>query len=262
MIASRDADCVPELVVDGHIATLRLRRPARLNRLSRQDLLEIIRHCESINAAPEVRVVVLTADTTGQAKPVFSAGYDVSGFDSDAHDPHLFENTVNAVAQLRPVAIAGLNGSVYGGATDLILACDLRIALPDLSWRMPACALGLHYYPSGLHRYLNAFGPDRTRQLFLTAQPVGSEELHKWGVLMELVQSDDWTHRLYTLSQQVAQLAPLATQGTKASIDELARGIADESQLRRRERCCANSGDFLEGRQAMAERRTPVFKGH
>lgn len=262
MITSSDAGCLPELTVEGHIATLRLRRPARLNCLSNQDLLEIIRHCESINAERDVRVVVLTADTTGQSKPIFSAGYDVSGFDSDGYDPHLFENTVNAVAQLRPVVIAGLNGSVYGGATDLILACDLRIAQPNLSWRMPACALGLHYYPSGLHRYLNAFGPDRTRQLFLTAQPVGSEDLHMWGVLMELVQGDDWPHRLRKLSQGVAQLAPLATQATKASIDELARGLSDESRLRSRERCCANSEDFREGRQAMAERRTPVFKGH
>lgn len=261
MIAPSDSGCAPELTIEGHIATLRLRRPTRLNRLSRQDLLEIIRHCASINAEREVRVVVLTADTTGQAKPVFSAGYDVTGFDSDEHDPHLFENAVNAVAQLRPVVIAGLNGSVYGGATDLILACDLRIALHDLSWRMPACGLGLHYYPSGLRRYLNAFGPDRTRQLFLTAQPVGSDELNKWGVVMELVQSDDWSQRLDTLCQQVAQLAPLATQATKASIDELAMGVADESQLRSRERCCANSDDFREGRQAMTERRTPVFKG-
>lgn len=257
----REDGLAPGLTVDGHVATLSLRRPARLNRLSGADLIEFLHHCEAIDSQPDIRVVVLTADTEGQARPVFSAGYDVSGFDGVDHDPLLFERTVDAVAQLRPVVIAGLNGSVYGGATDLVLACDLRVGLPNLTWRMPACALGLHYYPSGLRRYVDAFGPDRARQLFLTANPVSSEQLHQWGVLMELVAADVWSQRLNALAQQVAQLAPLAVQGTKASIRELAAGKGDEAVLREREQRCADSEDFREGRQAMAERRPPVFKG-
>jgi enoyl-CoA hydratase/carnithine racemase len=251
----------PGLSIDGPVATLSLRRPARLNRLSGADLIALLEHCETIDAQPDIRVVVLTADTERQTRPVFSAGYDVSGFDGSDHDPLLFERTVDAVAQLRPVVIAGLNGSVYGGATDLVLACDLRVGLPNLAWRMPACALGLHYYPNGLRRYLNAFGPNRMRQLFLTANPVCSEQLHKWGVLMELVAADVWAQSLNALAQQVAQLAPLAAQGTKASIRELAAGQWNETAMRERELCCADSVDFREGRQAMAERRPPVFKG-
>jgi enoyl-CoA hydratase/carnithine racemase len=49
------------------------------------------------------------------------------------------------LARARPVTICALNGSVYGGATDVVLACDLRIGLQGLEWRMPATALGLHY---------------------------------------------------------------------------------------------------------------------
>lgn len=252
---------VPDLTVDGHVATLSLRRPARLNRLNRADLIELLHHCEAIDSQPDIRVVVLTADTGGQTRPVFSAGYDVSSFDGADHDPLLFERTVDAVALLRPVVIAGLNGSVYGGATDLVLACDLRIGLPNLTWRMPACALGLHYYPSGLRRYLDALGSDRTRQLFLTANPVSSEQLHQWGILMELVAPEDWPLRLDALAQQVAQLSPLAAQGTKTSIRELAGGQGDEAVLRERERRCADSEDFREGCLAMAERRPPIFKG-
>lgn len=257
----REDGLAPGLTVDGNVATLSLRRPARLNRLSGADLIELQHHCEAIDAQPDIRVVVLTADTEGQAHPVFSAGYDVSGFDGADHDPLLFERTIDMVAQLRPVVIAGLNGSVYGGATDLVLACDLRVGLPNLTWRMPACALGLHYYLSGLRRYVDAFGPDRARQLFLTANPVSSEQLHHWGVLMELVAADVWSQRLNALAQQVVQLAPLAAQGTKASVRELAAGQGDEAVLRERERRCADSEDFREGRQAMAERRPPVFKG-
>jgi enoyl-CoA hydratase/carnithine racemase len=261
MSDAHDDGLAPGLSVDGAVATLCLRRPGRLNRLSSADLIEIQHHCAAIDAQPDIRVVVLTADTSGQSRPVFSAGYDVAGFDAEAHDPRLFEHTVDAVARLRPVVIAGLNGSVYGGATDLVLACDLRIGLQALSWRMPACALGLHYYPRGLRRYVDAFGSERMRQLFLTADPVTSGQLHQWGVLMELVPAEAWPERLAALAQKVAQLAPLAAQGTKASIRELAAGVADESVLLERERLCAASDDFREGRQAMAERRPPVFKG-
>lgn len=251
----------PSLTTEGTVATLTLRRPHRLNRLSSTDLLDIQRHCEAIQHNPSIRAVVLTADTTGQARPVFSAGYDVAGFDSEHHDPRLFERTVDAVANLRPVVIAGMNGSVYGGATDLVLACDLRVGLPGLAFRMPACTLGLHYYPSGLRHYLSAFGPDRTRQLFLTGNPVSSEALHQWGTLMALVPPDQWSQQLAALAQQVAQLAPLAAQGTKASIRELALGQANEAELLAREQRCTASEDFREGRQAMAERRPPMFKG-
>jgi enoyl-CoA hydratase/carnithine racemase len=261
MSDARDEGLAPELCIDGAVATISLRRPGQLNRLHSADLIRIQQHCKAIDSQHDVRVVVLTANTAGQSRPVFSAGYDIAGFDAEAHDPRLFERTVDAVAQLRPVVVAGLNGSVYGGATDLVLACDLRIGLPDLSWRMPACALGLHYYPSGLRRHVDVFGSQRTRQLFLTADSVTSGQLHQWGVLMELVAAEVWPQRLAALAQQVAQLAPLAAQGTKASIREVAAGDAHEAVLLERERLCAVSEDFREGRQAMTERRPPVFKG-
>lgn len=262
MTQLRSEGLAPGLDVQGPVATLTLRRPARLNCLSPDDLHELQRHCARINEEPAIRVVIFTADTAGQSRPVFSAGFDIAGFDDGDHDPHLFERTVDALAGLRPVLIAGLNGSVYGGATDLVLACDLRLGLRQISWRMPACALGLHYYPCGLKRYLQAFGTERTRQLFLTAETVGSEQLHQWSVLMALVDPSDWSARLTALAQQVAALAPLAAQGTKASLRELAAGTADIVALRAREAFCAASEDFREGRQAMAERRPPVFKGH
>jgi enoyl-CoA hydratase/carnithine racemase len=251
----------PELTINGPVAILRLRRPAKMNRLTPVDLIELQRLCRAVDAQTDIRVLVLTADTAGQARPVFSAGYDIEGFDEKDHDPHLFEQTVDVVARLRPVVVAGLNGSVYGGATDMVLACDLRIGMPGLVWRMPACALGLHYYPSGLRRYVAAFGVDRTRQLFLTAQAVSSEQLQRWGVLMELVAADDWPTRLQVLGQQLAGLAPMAAQGTKATLSELARGHANDAVLRQREALCATSEDFREGRQALVERRTPLFIG-
>jgi hypothetical protein len=134
---------LPLLTRAGGVATLTLRRPSQRNSLTDDDLLALLAHFESLNADPSVRVLVLTADTRGQGRPVFSAGYNVAGFNKDPESPQFFERVADALEKARPITVCALNGSVYGGATDLVLACDLRVALRGMEWRMPACALGL-----------------------------------------------------------------------------------------------------------------------
>ena len=171
MTALSTAATVPQLTIEGGVATIVLNRPAQRNRLENQDLQTLLAHFDRIEADPSVRVLVLTANTAGQPKPVFCAGYDIGGFDETAHGSTAFEKIPDRLAGLRPVTLCALNGSVYGGATDLVLACDLRIGLDGVEWRMPATALGLHYYPSGLQRYVSRFGVLAARRAFLTARP-------------------------------------------------------------------------------------------
>ena len=68
----------------------------------------------------------------------------------------------------RPVTVAALHGGVYGGATDLALACDFRVGAHGIDMFMPAARLGLHYYRSGLERYVSRLGLDNAKRLFLT----------------------------------------------------------------------------------------------
>ncbi len=261
MASSNMTDLSPGLLRDGAVATLTLRRPGKLNRLTQQDLHTLQDHCEALTQDVSVRVVVLTADTTNQKRPVFCAGYDVDGFDGRDHDPNLFENTVKRLAQLPQVVLAVVNGSVYGGATDMVLACDLRIGLNGSEFRMPACALGLHYYPSGLQRYVQVLGLDATRQAFLTANAMPVERLVALGAFISQHGAQEVATAGETLAQQVAQLAPLATQATKASLNEIGQGQYLIGALREREARCLASADFTEGRRAFAERRPPKFTG-
>ena len=92
------------------------------------DLNSLLAHFDAINRNTAVQVVVLRADTSGQKQAVFSAGYHVGGFDNDPMAPLFFEKIPEALERLRPVTICALNGSVYGGATDLVLACDFTVA--------------------------------------------------------------------------------------------------------------------------------------
>ncbi len=252
---------VPVLHVEGGLATITLNRPAQRNRLENADLKALLAHFETIDRNPAVRVLVLTANTAGQPKPVFCAGYDIGGFDEPGHGSTFFEEIPETLARLRPVTICALNGSVYGGATDVVLACDLRIGLQGIEWRMPATALGLHYYPSGLQRYVSRFGLAGAKRAFLTARPFSAEQLHAMGLFEALLDATDWDVVLAQLVGDVLKLAPLAVQETKKSLNEIAAGHVDEHRLREREHMTSRSADFGEGRTAFAERRPPVFTG-
>jgi enoyl-CoA hydratase/carnithine racemase len=251
----------PVLHIEGGVATITLNRPAQRNRLENGDLKALLAHFEAVNQNAEVRVLVLTANTEGQPKPVFCAGYDISGFNEPGHGSSFFEEIPDALAQLRPVTLCALNGSVYGGATDVVLACDLRMGLQGIEWRMPATALGLHYYPSGLQRYVSRFGVNGAKRAFLTARPFSAEQLQAMGLFEAVVSAADWQATQDALVQDILALAPLAVQETKRSINEIARGDYDEARLRAREDMTSHSADFAEGRAAFAERRKPVFNG-
>jgi enoyl-CoA hydratase/carnithine racemase len=255
-------DGPPRLAVEGGVAHIRLSRPALRNSLTDEDLGVLLEHFARVDADAAVRVLVLDADTRGQPRPVFSAGYHVGGLDRPGAGPQLFERIPDALEALRPVTICALNGSVHGGATDLVLACDLRVALAGTEWRMPAAALGLHYYPSGLRRYVSRFGVDLAKRAFLTAQPLPVEQLAAAGLFEQILPQADFDAAIKALVAQVAGLAPLAAQATKRSLNEIAAGRWDEPTLRERERLTQQSADFAEGRRAFAERRTPRFSGH
>jgi enoyl-CoA hydratase/carnithine racemase len=247
-------------IADG-VATLTLNRPAQRNRLENTDLSALLQHFDHINQDMAVRAVVLTANTSDQPKPVFCAGYDIGGFSDADHGSTAFEKVPEALAQLRPITICALNGSVYGGATDLVLASDLRLALEGVEWRMPAAALGLHYYPSGLQRYVSHFGIAAAKRAFLTAQVFSSADLQALGLFESFSSTADFPMQLASLVNDVLALAPLAAQATKRSLNEIAAGHYDEARLREREISSSRTEDFAEGLKAFAERRKPVFKG-
>lgn len=255
------AESPPTLQRQGPVATLCLNRPASRNSLHDVDLHTLLSQFAELDADPSVRVLLLTARTDGQRRPVFCAGYHVGGFDGEAHDPRLFERVSEALAALRPVTVCALGGSVYGGATDLVLACDLRVALAGTEWRMPANALGLHYYPSGLRRYVAGFGLAAAKRAFLTARPLPIERLDALGLFESVADADGFDAAVQQLVADVAALAPLSTQATKRSLDELARGLYDEPAMRAREALTTGSADFAEGRAAFAQRRAARFIG-
>lgn len=251
----------PLLHLEEGVARITLNRPAQRNRLENDDLQILLKHIAHIHDDHRFKVLVLTANTQGQPQPVFCAGYDIGGFAEPGQGSSAFEQVPNALARMRPITICALNGSVYGGATDLVLACDLRLGLKDLQWRMPAAALGLHYYPSGLRRYVSQFGVAATKRAFFSGKVFSGRELQHLGVLEVCDDAVQLQSALNQLVVDVMGMAPLAVQATKQSIQEIAAGLDDTSVLHEREMASTRTEDFAEGLKAFAERRKPVFKG-
>lgn len=248
---------LPRCQVEGARATVRLNRPANHNRLHRADLLTLQRHCAELATQSHVRVVVLQAEG-----PTFCAGFNLDELDADAQGgPQLFEQTVEAIEALPMPTICRLQGSVFGGATDLALACDFRIGVTGMSLRMPAARIGLHYYPSGLRRYVSRLGLSTAKRLFLLAQTLDACELGRIGYLDRICEPDALDAAVQEWVDALAAAAPLAIDGMKRSLDEIARGEYDLERLSERVARCAASDDLREGQAALAARREPRFRG-
>lgn len=250
-----------QVAADG-CATVTLRRPRHRNRLHREDLLALQALFAQAAADPAVRLLVLTA-----SGPVFCAGFHLgeleasSAQDAASGDPQLFEHTVDALEALPLPTVARLNGSVYGGATDLALACDFRVGVAGMELRMPAARLGLHYYPGGLQRYVTRLGLQAAKRLFLLAEAVPAEELLRIGYLDELVAPEALDGAVQRLAQALEAGGPLALRGMKLSLNEIARGAFDPAPVNGRVARCAASDDLREGLAAFAAKRSPRFSG-
>ena len=256
-----EAATAPVLEIGGARATIRLNRPKHLNRLQSEDLGEMLRLFDRIEADAAIRVMVLTG--TGRA---FSAGYDLNSVADRATSAReeqsagsAFEVVVNRLEDLGVPTICRLNGGVYGGSTDLALACDFRIGVDTSDMFMPAARLGLHYYKSGIERYVTRLGVDNAKKLFLTAQKIAAPEMLRIGYLTDMVPVAMLDEAVDRLAGILAGNAPVAMRGMKRAINEFARGRLDEAAADRRARDSMHSVEIKEGVRAYSEKRPPKF---
>src|SRR3984957_7938584 len=259
--AATETASAPLLDIDGARATIRLNRPKHLNRLQPDDLDALTGLFDRIEGDPAIRVLVLTG--TGRA---FSAGYDLNSVATRATSAveersagSAFEVVVNRLEDLAEPTNCRLNGGVYGGSTDLALACDFRIGVDSGEMFMPAARLGLHYYKSGIVRYVSRLGVDNAKKLFLTAQTIDAAEMLRIGYLTPWVSAETLDQEVDKLAGLLAGNAPVAMRGMKRAINEFARGKLDEEAADRRDRDSMRGAEIKEGIKAFAEKRPPKF---
>ena len=246
----------PELQLHNHVATITLKRPDVANRLAPEDLPVLIAHVQRINELDDVRVLVLRSEGK-----YFCSGYDISEVKNSQEKGSSFGEMVDAIEQCRAVTIAVVHGGVYGGATDMALACDFRVGAHGAEMFMPAARLGLHFYQAGLERYVTRLGLDTAKRLFLTAEKLNAQAMKDCGFLTDLADGPDISARVAQLQTTLAGMAPLALLGMKKHLNAIARGVHDKAGIDAAVQATIESADLQEGGAAWREKRTALFQG-
>ncbi|OGB63892.1 MAG: hypothetical protein A3G29_15805 [Burkholderiales bacterium RIFCSPLOWO2_12_FULL_64_99] len=157
--------------------------------------------------------------------------------------------------------ICSLNGSVYGGGIDLALACDFRIGITGTRMIMPAPKIGLHYYASGMRRYVERLGLAASKRLFLIGEPMDCGEMLRAGFLDELVEPEALQARTDALARVIESNAPTALANMKRHLNLIAQGKYNPDDITADHRMSLRSAELAEGLAALKENRPPKFQG-
>jgi enoyl-CoA hydratase/carnithine racemase len=251
---------LPQLSIDGHVARILLRRPDQHKAIEAHDVARLHAHLATVDAAPDVRALVLT----GSGQATFCSGASLAQIESGEMTGAMFEQLADTLASVRVPSICALNGSAFGGGVELALCCDFRIGVEGSRMAVPAARLGLCYPLGGIRRYVAALGHGLATRLLVGAEELDASEMLAAGFLHALVPPGELAHRTDELAARLASLAPLAVQAMKRLVREVALGTADgvdgaaAAELIAR---CARSEDFREGVKARREGRPPRFLG-
>ena len=248
------------------VARLTISNPPKRNALDHEILDALTVTVPRLVQGIEVRCLMITGDD-----PVFSAGYDIGdippeSFETDAEAlvAHPFTAALDAIEDFPFPTVAALNGHCLGGALEMAVTCDLRVAAPHAKLGMPPAKLGLIYGHTGLIRFIRTIGLPRTRELFYTGDMLSAARGDEIGLVNRVIEGDFETESV-AFAAGIAANAPLSTSGNKRAIRTIAENpVLTDDQVQElvelRESCFA-SADFLEGITAFGEKRKPNWTG-
>ena len=247
--------------VDGHVATLTLNRPDQRNAVSPELALALEAAVQRFEQDDDVWVAVLTG-----AGPNFCAGADLKAIGAGrgaelSTQAGGFAGFVRC-PRTKPV-IAAVRGFALAGGTELVLACDLVVAGRDAQFGLPEVTRGIVAAAGGLFRLPRVLPPARAMELVLTADRLGAEEAHRWGMVNALVEPDDVLSAARELAERICRNAPLAVRESLAIARDALRMDDDEGWARSaaamaRVRATA---DAEEGVRAFVEKRPAEWTG-
>ena len=260
------AEGLPIIATEGAKGVITFNRPEARNRICPEDIEAVVEALDRFEADPAVRVVIFT----GRGK-VFSSGFNLNVFyDNLVAKPqerevraedNFFGDFTDRIENCRLPTILAANGSVYGGATDVALACDFRFAVEGVEAFLPASRLGIHFYDRGMERYVARLGLAAAKRICLTSETLNTEDLLRCGFFDAVMPEDEMWARVNQLADTLALQAPLAVDGMKRALNQISYNELDREKTAEAFLTCLNSDDFKEGVRAWFEKRKPRFQG-
>lgn len=171
-----------DAITENGCLTLTINRPDKANALSEA----MLSYLADAVLGTDARALILTG-----AGKVFSAGADLGDVKGGTLATSLeWERLSGAVEQFRGLSVAALNGSCAGGALGMVLACDLRIAVPSAKFFYPVIKIGVLPQPSDPARMRALIGPSATKRILLTGAKLDTVEALSLGLIDQISTMD------------------------------------------------------------------------
>ncbi|MEJ7797441.1 MAG: enoyl-CoA hydratase/isomerase family protein [Solirubrobacteraceae bacterium] len=249
----------------GAVRHVVLNRPQKRNALSTQLIEQLGEALRAAAADAAVRVVVLRGAGT-----MFSGGMDSEELTASARDPDALRDwrerilaIWNLCEQMAKPTIAQIHGACLGGATELALACDLRVVAADSMIGLVETRIGLVPDLGGCSRLSAIVGLGRAKELIMCSKLVNGAEAERIGLANRVAAAAELDAATALLVGELLSCAPLAVGLAKGIIEAAALPALAETleQEGTAQELCATGEDFAEGVRAFAERRPPRFDG-
>jgi methylmalonyl-CoA decarboxylase len=245
--------------------TIGLNNQARRNALSEPLIREVSAALVRFREAG-ARAVVLRA---APGSPVWSAGHDIGELPNAGRDPLGWADAlrvlVRAIQEFPAPVLALVDGGVWGGACEVVLACDLVVATPEATFAITPAKLGIPYNLSGLLTLMNTIPLAIAKEMLFTARPITAERAHGLGVVNYLKPASEIESFVHDLAQQISLNAPLSIRTMKEEIRMLASAHSMTPAMFERiqglRRVVYDSADYQEGLNAFRAKRKPEFTG-
>ena len=211
----------------GAVRHIVLNRPEKRNAMSQALLLELGDALRAAGDDASVHCVVLRGEG-----PVFSAGVDLGELASFAGDPsvlrpfrNVFLDCANLCEAMPKPVICQIHRACFGGALEVALSCDLRIASDDAQLGLPEVKFGIIPDVGGSSRLPAVVGLGRAKELIMTARTIDAAEAHRIGLLNRVVIPEDLEQATQTLVDELLANAHVAVGRAKRVMDASARPI-------------------------------------
>lgn len=248
---------------EGHIFTITLNRPDKLNALNHLTIQEVGLAMKLANGDPEVRGIILT----GSGEKAFAAGADISEFAHFSPDEaEKLSRDGNSVFtgiehSAKPV-IAAVNGFALGGGCELAMACQLRIASENARFGQPEVNLGLTPGYAGTQRLVQLIGKGKALEYLMTADMIPAAEALRLGLVNYVVPQAELLGKAREMLDKIATKAPLAIAAVIRCVNAHYAYDQDGFETEVEEFAeCFGTDDFREGSTAFLEKRKAEFRG-
>lgn len=249
----------------GNVATLVMAHPEKRNALSSALIGEMIEVLQDFRER-KVRAAVLRA---ASGMKVWSAGHDIAELPETRRDPLGWSDPlrvlVRAIEEFPAPVIAQIDGSVWGGACEVAMACDIVVATPAVTFALTPAKLGVPYNITGLLTFLNRVGLGHLKEMVFTGHPIAVQRLERHGVVNHIVPAGEIEAFVGAMADSITANAPLSIAVMKEEIRILAgaHSIPPDrfERIQGLRRMVYDSDDYREGLSAFREKRKPAFSG-